>query len=331
MNILFYFMLLGPFVVISLDMAGKHATCNQKLFGFAAVSLAVISLVYRDNPIFSWVIIAPTTLGIVYATQWLRGLPSFLVVFPSLGLLCMSLANTMPGLNSQYYRYTEMLYVPMNIATYVIPPLLIWYLWDRLPHTFDAMRKGNWSETGVPLVARYRFLATIVVVSLVTNFYFYTNLNTYREKISYQVSTATYTMFSELDQAAHILNNRDSDMFEDWHRMVLSHIDGYRNATRRVSQMVLSGGVVTNGPFYFLAETIPEGLQGALWQQDTLKPGDITKLVVVIKAVLEGLETYYRADNALSQDLYKKIADHVLKVMQDSEATHMFHVQYSAR
>ena len=332
MNLLSYLMLLGPFLVVLLDtLAAKNANRNQKIIGFAACALAIISLIYRDSQIVSWIILAPATLGVVYATQWLSGLSSFLVVFPSFGLLCMSLANTMPGLNSQYYKYTEMLYVPMNIATFVVPPLLIWHFWDKLPYAFDAMRKGEWSETGVPLLARHKFLAFIVLVSLIMNFYFYTGLTSYKEKVSYQVSTATYTMFSELDQAAHLLTYRDSEIFEDWHPRVLQHIDGYRSATRRVSQMVHAGGVAPNSPFYFLAETFPNGLQGALWQKDALKTEDFTKLVVVIKAVSEALETHYTASNALSPDLYKRVADHVLKVMQDSEAIVMFDVQYGTK
>ncbi|MDP3488024.1 MAG: hypothetical protein Q8S19_08865 [Bacillota bacterium] len=332
MNLLFYLMFAGPFIVILLDIvSAKNATRNQAVIGYAAFALAIISLLYRDSQLFSWIILAPATLGVIYATQRLNGLSSFLVVLPSFSLLCMSLANTMPRLNSPYYRYTEMLYLPQNIATFVVPPLLIWHLWDRLPYTFDGLRKGNWSETGVPLLARHRFLAIIALVSLMTNFFFLTRMTSYKEKLNYQVSTATYTMFSEFDQAAHLLTYRDSEVFEDWQPRVLRHLEAYRSAARRVNQMVVSGGIATNSQFHFLAETLPQGLQGALWQKGTLNPEDFTKLVAVIKAFLEALEMNYRPNNALSPVLYQRVADHVLKAMKDSDALIFFDVQYSPR
>ena len=218
-----------------------------------------------------------------------------------------------------------------NLATFVVPPLLIWHLWDRLPYAFDALRNGKWSETGVPLMARYKVLAGILLISLIANFFLYTRFTSYRDKVSYQVSTATYRMYSELDQAAFLLTYRNDEAFADWLPRVVQHLNEYRNATRRVNQMVVAGSVAQSSQFYFLSDTIPEGIQGALRQTDTLETEDFSKIVVVIKAIMEGLEKYYSPTTALSPALYESIADHVLKAMQDSEAVTMFDVQYSPR
>ena len=88
-----------------------------------------------------------------------------------------------------------------------MPPLTIWYLWHNLPLAFDVLRGGNWTETGTPLLVKYRLLAVIVFISLAANIFLFIQETNSKSIINEQADLAQHEMYISLNQLNYLFSD----------------------------------------------------------------------------------------------------------------------------
>jgi len=325
MNTFVYLLFAAPFVVILLHtLAVKPIKLWQVVLAVTTLAAGAVALFYGRQEIFTWVLLVPATLGVIYARNWLSGFESFLVVFPSFSFLAFSISRIMPTTSAIMFRYSELLTLPVNIGIFVVPPLLLWYIWGKLPYVYARFTNADLAEAGISIAVRFRVLAIITILALGGGIFYYTQYTSLRQAVNNEVSSARSTMFYEMMEVEYFLNNRD----RDWLEPTRNNIADFRNATRRVTGLVAGGGVATDSYFFLLSDTLPNGFDKALQQADSLSEQDFVKLSKVARSVGDAIQTYYTAD-ALNPKMYKQMADYIVQVIQESGATNLFNVVYT--
>lgn len=341
LNYLMLYATLGaPFLIVLLDTIAQYKDADRKrqLLGFAAVLSAIIPLYtyYRPNSKGWLFLLVPGALALIYSRN-MQGLGKHLILGWWLALCSHSIGGLLLQSNLPHYSYYgEALMLPAALAFFVIPPLLIWHLWHNLPLAFDAARGGNWRETGVPLLAKYRFLAVIVLVSLAANVFLLIQGAGYKDTIYHQTHSEQYGMWFDLRCLNHLFTYHDSDAFTDWERSALDYINSYASQARRLPALLRIHSFDTKGGLYFFILTLPEGLQKAVEEKESLKASDIASLNAAIElaqAAIEkaqtAIEKNRRGHPRQIQSIYKDAADSIIPELIKSSAIRFFDLQYA--
>ncbi len=326
-NFLAYMALVGPFLVVLLDLVIRQDISKQRkwlgilacLFGMAIIHPLLTGT--GKNP-WPYIALVPGLILLTHSGR-MRGLGQF-VAFYGWIIICATLIMHL----SSTLRIKEMAAIPLNIGFFLIPPLLLWHLWSVSPLAYDALRGGNWTNKTVPIVVRYQFLALIAVASLLANVWLYWQWGDYRAMARQQAGSALYSMSLELKYVDHYLTNRDKEEFADWEVWYTEHTQRYRKAASDVVHAVEHRmGVSSRSPLYFFAHTIPEGLAVALEREAALSDASVAEIKAVLTASIEVLEGAISAKNPLSADIYQEAFDQALDQLGDIEDLVIFQVQ----
>lgn len=326
MSLIAYMALGGPFLVVLLDLIiARDAEPRRRWFGIALALLGMVIVPLRMADFGAyplWLFLLPGIILLTHSGR-MSGLGQFIVFFGWLelcGLAIGSLASSM--------RIGELAYLPVNVAFWVIPVLLLWHLWSVLPLVYDTIRGGIWAGSGVPLSARYSFLVVIVIVSVIANAFLYWQWTDYREMLRRQEGEALLGMRYELKMVDHWLAMRGEQGLLDWAPRITSQLENYG---REVSDLKLSlriNGIATVSPLYFLTRTLPGGVAQAVERGDELSEADVTSLQAAIRASVEAIEAAIEDRRPLSSDTYRKIVDQILAELEGTDALQLFDVQY---
>jgi hypothetical protein len=325
-NFLSYMTLGGPFLVVLLDLIRcRDIARPRKWLGLLACLFGLV-LVHPlltatgDNP-WPYIALVPGLVLLIHSGR-MRGLGQFLA-FWGWVMLCASLILHL----SDNFNIGEIAAIPLNIGFFLIPPLLIWHLWLVLPLAYDALRGGNWSPDTVPLVARYRILALIAVVSLLANIWLYWQWGDYRAMARQQAGNALYSMHSQLKYVDHYLTYRDQEGFSDWEVWYTEHVQRYAKAAYDVAHAVQrKSGVSDGSPLYFFAYTVPHGLTVALEREAELSDAGAAEIKAVLAASIAALEGAINSRNPLAADTYQDAFDQVLDQLESMEDLAIFQV-----
>lgn len=341
LNYLMLYATLGaPFLVVLLDAVAQYRVADRRhqRLGFLAVLLAIIPLnAYYRLDSKGWLfLLVPGALALIYSRR-MQGLGKCLVTGWWLAMCPFGIGNLLLQSNLPHYSYYgEALMLPATAAFFVIPPLLIWHLWHNLPLAFDAARGGNWRETGIPLLAKYRFLAVVVLVSLAANVFFIIQGAGYKEAVYRQVHSEQYGMWFDLRCLNHLFTYRDSDAFTDWEGSALDYINSYTSQARRLPTLLRIHSLDTRGGLYFFIVTLPQGLQKATEEKDSLDASDIASLNAAIEQAQTAME---KAQSAMEktrsghprqiQSIYEDAADSIIRELSKGSAIRFFDLQYA--
>lgn len=131
--IFLYIVVMLPFVVIFLDVLSLTTSLQpRKSLGLAVLLLGFISisaLIKSESSMWwLWSIPLPAVLALFYS-RWLQTLPRTIVGLGSIAVISFGIASSelLLGLS---VRLQRLLHLPMYIATWIMPLLLIIYLWQ---------------------------------------------------------------------------------------------------------------------------------------------------------------------------------------------------------
>ena len=334
MNLLAYVFYFGPFVIMLFDLiTARDNNWHRKAICFAALILATIGaflMTWGDSA--TWVMAAASQLALINS-KWLKGLPRFIVTFASISLICMALGTFAPDIGNPAFGYYEMLYLPANAAVWILPPLIIWYLWHRLPLVFDSLRGGSWATKGVPLLARHHLLAVAMLCSLAINILFYSQWLGQREINKQEINSALINLHTELGQLQNILAypNYEQD-FSDWQSDAVETTQTYQIAANRMTSLVHRKGIANTSALYFLSRTFPEGLAAVLQQTDPQEvQADSKQVATVVTAIKDALFDATGNLPLLKESVYQQAVDQALGQLESTDALNFFEVLYQPR
>ena len=334
MTLLAYTFYLGPFVLMLFDLiTARDSNWHRKAICFAALILAAIGaffMTWGDAAI--WVLATASVLALIYS-KWLHGLPRFIVTFAGISFICMALGTYSPDIGDPAFRYYEMLFLPANAAVWILPPLIIWYLWHRLPLVFDSLRGGTWATEGVPLLARHRLLAVAMLCSLAINIFLYVQWLGQNETIKQEVSNTLITMNAQLYRLEHLLTYPDYDQqLADWQKDAITSTQTYQTAATRMTSLVHRKGIASTSALYFLSRSFPEGITAILQQTDPQETqADAKQVAAAVTAIRDALFDASGHLPLLKESVYQQAVDQALGQLESTDALHFFEVLYQPR
>lgn len=334
MTLLAYVFYLGPFVIMLFDLIiAWDNNWYRKAICLAALILASIGIFFMtwgDSAI--WVVATASVLALFYS-RWLHELPRFIVTFAGISFICMALGTNSPNIGYPAYRYYEMLFLPVNVALWVLPPLIVWYLWHALPLVFDSLRGGTWAAEGVPLLARYRLLAVAMLCLLATNILLYMLWLGQNETIKQEVNSTLITMNAQLYRLESLLTYPDVDQqFSNWQADAITSTQTFQTAATKMASLVHRKGIASTTALYFLSRTFPEGITAVLQQAD---PQEVQADSKQVSAAVTAIKNAFFGASGklplLKESTYQQAVDQALSQLQDSNALNFFEVQYQPR
>lgn len=336
MNLLAYVFYFGPFVILLCDLiTARDSNWHRKTICFAALILAAVGafLMARGDSA-TWAMAVASQLALINS-KWLKGLPRFIVTFASISLICAALGTFAPDIGNPAFQYYEMLYLPANAAVWILPPLIIWYLWHRLPLAFDSLRGGTWTTDGVPLVAKHRLLAVVMLCSLAINLLLYDQWLGQREINKQEINSALINLHTQLGQLQNILAypNYEQD-FSDWQSDAVWTTQTYQIAATGMASLVHRKGVASTNTsaLHFLSRTLPEGITAVLQQTDPQEAqADSKQVAAAVTAIRDALFDASGHLPLLKESVYQQAVDQALGQLKSTDALHFFEVLYQPR
>lgn len=327
-NLMRYITIACPFIVTLLAVIiDKEAERRRKWLGLgtALLGFLVLFLTKGENWLF-WLI--PGALAFVYCWQ-MRGLGKWLVIGWWLMICSVNLSSLLQAAKLPHYAYYgQALLLPGNLAFWTVPPLTIWYLWHNLPLAFDVLRGGNWTETGTPLLVKYRLLAVIVFISLAANIFLFIQETNSKSIINEQADLAQHEMYISLNQLNYLFSDAAGDQLQDWLGNAFNHIRIFNTSAQRLVALHRIHCEI-DGPLYFLIFSLSEGLVQAAEQRDQLDSDDIATISYILEALIDAIVGARRGSPHQLSNTYAQAAATIVAKLQDSDLIRFFDLQYT--
>ncbi len=318
MEILAFAMLLSPAIVVLMDLlADNRRQTATVVHGLTILATGVWMVLKVSQESIMIPMVIAGTLGMVYAGNRLRGLAKFCVALPSAAFLMLAVAEAMPGIGL-WARYKDYFYLLFNIASFVVPFVLAWHVWRQLPLCYDGLRGGRWRDEGVPLVVRYRLLAFIAVMALLSLVWLTSQFTHIREIIAFQANSsllAVHTELKELDHAITRISAGDQNEGDDYY--VHMYLREWQSEMRRLNSIRSSLGRADVEAAHALAETIPNGVRSLFYEErheDALE---------VLRASIRAIETDFRL-GGLSSNAYQGAYDRIMQAIAQADLADYF-------
>lgn len=310
---------LGPFLLVLLDAIIARPTDWRRLsLGGTCAGLSALAAVLAPRG-GDWLLLSMTAVLAIFYCRWLQGLARFTVVFASTSIICMLASRLSPDGGTTLNSLLEMLFLPINVALWVVPPLAVWLLWRMLPVAFDRLRGGNWATTGVPLIVRYRLLAAATLCLSALCIALYLQWSAQGDVLRRCAGNALLDMNSQLRRLENSLANHDRYYPADWRQDALTSLWQYRTAAGTLATLVDRDGTVGAGPLNFLARTFPEGVADALERADPAS----AEALNVIRTMQEALRLTADSD-CLRPTTYQQVVNEVLANLQGTSIQSLF-------
>ena len=312
-NIQLSLFIMAPALVAVSDALGRREDRTSRLLiSLAMLLLGVITVFSLDKTYLGTLLLGSGALALFYSQRWLKGMGKLTVLLAGGALMLIVLAEALPGIGL-WARYKAYFYFLFNVGVFTVPPLLLWHLWSSLPLMLDALRGGNWRETGVPVQVRYRLLSGLTVVLLLSSTWLLSAYSTQRGLIRTVVQGEVQTMLSELEYVQLVLQASGQDAV----REAFYHVKSYQMAARRLSSVLSPAGYVLGGEHHTLAQVLPEGMR------ELMLAGRLADAAAVATALREAIAEESSLA-VLGSTRYKRMADAILSFINSAGLTAYF-------
>ncbi|MGI6344283.1 MAG: hypothetical protein ACOX18_04340 [Bacillota bacterium] len=296
----------GPFLVVLLDLLIlRQVTLPRKWLGIALAALGMVAVPFialGDGSIPIWLILVPGLLLLSHFRS-MQGLGRYPAILGWLELCSLVIGVLVPE------TYLGVLAGFVAVAArLVIPALSLWYLWLTLPLVYDTFRGGDWAEKGIPLIARYRWLAAIALVALISAGWLGWQMASYRAVLVGQENALLHDMRWKLDGMEHSLKWRAE--IDDWQARLIADAEEYQANIWDISVILRQRSIGSSSPLSVLLE-LPKDVFASVERTGRLTEEDASRLLTSVIEIRQALEEVIADYRPLSLSTYERLASKI--------------------